>query len=485
MWAAAVAAVLVAACAPVSGPPTPEPTPQSPEAASAAVPGESPNGSIGDALRATVVPSSASTTSPAPAPKATVAGVPVRGVVSHAGRPLAYATVTAGEHSVITGPDGAFAFPATTAQALSVSRPGFVDAAIEVPPGGGVTDVLLEPFVVRALRVSSVVAKYDQDFANLLNLAATTPVNTLVFDTKDETGYVLYQSTAPAAVELGFIKDIYDPEARLAQAKAAGLYTVTRIVTFEDVNWSAARPEHRLALTWMNPISTAAWEYPLQLATEACALGFDEIQFDYVRFPAGRSATIAQQVQPLTAEQRVAAIVAFLTEAGNRLHPMGCALSADIFGIVMSSPDDQGLGQRPEELSGVVDALSPMLYPSHYSPGWLGYPDPNEEPAAVIADALDDGMPRMTGGAVTRPWLQAFYYDGDQIKAQIAEAEARGAGWILWNASGYYEADWLPLDTPHREAWDYQAGYRATLCDNGPRSAPRHTRCKPRDRRSD
>jgi len=448
VWAFAIVAALVAACSPVNDADTPEPTPQSPQSASATSPGEDFTGSIGDALRPTALPPNSAPTSPLPVPTATVPGVPVAGVVSYGGRPLAYATVTAGEQTMVTGADGLFAFAETIAEAVTVTRPGFSDLTVEVALDGVATDVALEPLVVRALRVSSVVAKYDEDFANLLNLAATTPVNALVFDTKDETGYVLYQSTAPAAVELGFIKDIYDPVARLAQAKAAGLYTVTRIVTFEDVNWSAARPEHQLALSWMNPVNTAAWEYPLQLATEACELGFDEIQFDYVRFPAGRSATIAQQVQPLTAEQRVAAIVAFLTEAGNRLHPMGCALSADIFGIVMSSPDDQGLGQRPEELSGVVDALSPMLYPSHYSPGWLGYPDPNEEPAAVIADALDDGMPRMTGGAVARPWLQAFYYDGDQIKAQIAEAEARGAGWILWNASGYYEADWLPLDTP-------------------------------------
>ena len=123
---------------------------------------------------------------------------------------------------------------------------------------------------------------------------------------------------------------------------------------------------------------------------------------------------------------------------------MGCAVSADIFGIVASSPTDEGIGQRPDELSAVTDALSPMIYPSHYSPGWLGYDDPNDHPGPVTANALDGALPRMASGSVLRPWLQAFYYSSAQIKAAIAEAEGRGVGWILWSASGSYSKNSLP-----------------------------------------
>ena len=125
---------------------------------------------------------------------------------------------------------------------------------------------------------------------------------------------------------------------------------------------------------------------------------------------------------------------------------MGCAVSADIFGIVLSSPDDQGIGQRPEDLTGIVDAVSPMLYPSHYSDGWLGFDEPNDHPGPVVADALDDGLPRFGEITIMRPWLQAFYYTANQVLAQIDEAESRGLGWILWNATGKYNLEWLPQE---------------------------------------
>ncbi|MBT8202569.1 MAG: putative glycoside hydrolase, partial [Acidimicrobiia bacterium] len=171
---------------------------------------------------------------------------------------------------------------------------------------------------------------------------------------------------------------------------------------------------------------------------------FDEIQFDYVRFPAGSTAAAAQISNPTTEAERLAAIQGYLAEARSRLHPMGCALSADIFGIVLSAPNDQGIGQRPEEVSQVVDAVSPMVYPSHYSNGWLGFEDPNDHPGPVTADALDDGTPRLIPPSLMRPWLQAFWWPNSQIAASIAEAEKRGVGWILWNAAGNYGESALP-----------------------------------------
>nr|MDJ0496663.1 putative glycoside hydrolase [Acidimicrobiia bacterium] len=116
----------------------------------------------------------------------------------------------------------------------------------------------------------------------------------------------------------------------------------------------------------------------------------------------------------------------------------------DIFAIVLNTPDDQGIGQMPESVSAVIDAVSPMIYPSHYSDGWLGFPEPNDYPGPVVANALDNGIPRLAQHTQMRPWLQAFYYNASQVLAGIEEAEQRGAGWILWNAGGIYEASWLP-----------------------------------------
>jgi hypothetical protein len=121
-------------------------------------------------------------------------------------------------------------------------------------------------------------------------------------------------------------------------------------------------------------------------------------------------------------------------------------VSADIFGIVASTNDDQGLGQRPEDLSAGVDVLSPMVYPSHYSPGWLGFENPNDHPYDVTADAISDALPRMADGSELRPWLQAFWWSSDQIRRSIQAAEDMGVGWSLWNVVSNYDLAAIPTD---------------------------------------
>ena len=174
-------------------------------------------------------------------------------------------------------------------------------------------------------------------------------------------------------------------------------------------------------------------------------MGFDEIMFDYVRYPSGRTADVSGQFD-LTQEQRLEVVAGFLSEARELLTPMGCAVSAAIFGIVVSVPDDQGLGQRPEEVSAQTDALSPMVYPSHYSNGWLGFSDPNDYPYEVTADAITDARARMEPGARLRPWLQAFWWTNSQIRASIQAAEDLEAEWILWNVRSNFDLEALPTD---------------------------------------
>jgi hypothetical protein len=303
--------------------------------------------------------------------------------------------------------------------------------------------VTLEPRIVRALRVSRNIAAEPEAFARTLQLAAASTVNALVFDTKDESGSVLYETSVAEAHAIGAVDPRYDPSELLSAAKYQDLYTITRIVSFEDDHRADARPEMKLYGDWVDAANPDSWDYPLDLAVEACGLGFDEVQFDYVRFP---TADGADALRPRTQAERTAAIASFLAEAVDRLHPLGCAVSAAIFGIVLSSSNDQGTGQRPEDLTGIIDAVSPMLYPSHYSAGWLGFDDPNDHPGPVVADALDDGAPRFGELTIMRPWLQAFYYNDGQILAQIEAAESRGHGWILWNALGNYDLESLPRE---------------------------------------
>jgi len=390
----------------------------------------------------TIPPTTTTTTTLPPTTTTTVPTYTLTGEVRGGGWPLIDTVVTAGGKSATTIWDGSFSLAGVPAGPVTISRHGWMPEEVEWN-GTVELDVVLEQRIVKAVRVVRTTAASRDEFDALLDLIDGTAVNTLVFDTKDETGYVLYESDVGFAHEIGSIRDLYDPKELVARAKDAGLYTITRIVTFEDEVWSRARPEDKIAGIWMNPLRKRNYEYPIQLAEEACALGFDEIQFDYLRFPSGESAKIAKRDHPTTGEERVAAIRAFLAAARERVHAAGCALSADLFSIVMSAPDEQGIGQKPEELSTVLDAVSPMIYPSHYSDGWLGFADPNEHPAEVTGEALDTGGPRLAPGTVLRPWIQGFWWTDAQIREAVDAAEARGLGWLIWNAAGNYEREWL------------------------------------------
>lgn len=374
------------------------------------------------------------------------------------GSAVVAATVRVGEQQTTTDQLGSFELVAAVPGPVEVAKMAWETASAEWDGSAERFAVTLEPFIVKGVRVYGVTAGSSADFNHLLEMIDGTAVNTLVFDTKEEGGAVLYDSQVPEARSTGAVINSYDVEEVLAAAKERGLYTITRIVTFQDNHWVPANPEHGArntttgevwtnsrGIAWADPTDRDAWEYPLALAVEACQLGFDEIQFDYVRFPSDGDISVLGYDVAVDQEVRVETIAAFLAEARDRLHAEGCAVSADVFAIVLSVGDDQGIGQRVEELSGSVDAMSPMIYPSHYSSGWLGLQDPNAHPSEVVAQALDAGVPRMQG-AMLRPWLQAFYYDADQIAEEIERAEHHGLGWLLWNATSSFEADWFPTE---------------------------------------
>lgn len=386
------------------------------------------------------------TTSTTVSTTTTLPSIQVSGRVADAdGTPVARAFVTLGETRAVTGPDGWFSLETDAPGAMNVSKPGWTSDEINWDDDTAFYGATIEQQTIRGLRIAAESAASDTAFESLLDLADSTAVNAFVFDTKRESGEVLYDTSVQEAHEIGAVTVMYDPTARIALAHEHGIYTITRIAAFEDDIRSAAVPEEHLAGTWVDPSSSSARGYVLDLAEEACSLGFDEIQFDYVRYPAGRTADISGQ-RELTQEQRVETISTFLEEARQLLHPMGCAVSAAVFGIVVSSQDDQGLGQRPEEVSAQVDTLSPMVYPSHYSAGWLGFDDPNDHPYDVTADAISDATPRMHEESLLRPYLQAFWWTNDQIRRSIQAAEDAGIGWLLWNITSDYDATALPTD---------------------------------------
>ena len=373
------------------------------------------------------------------------------------GTGVAGAEVVIGDRSVVTEEFGSFEFVAAVPGTVHVNKFAWESTEVEWSGDDGRLDVAMEPFTVRGLRVSGDAAGTPGQWNEILDLAERSAVNSLVFDTKEESGTILYDTQVEAAVAAGARNPLYDPQALIAEAKERGFYTITRVVTFQDDFAANALPDHAIHtpdgglwtndsnLSWLDPTDRQAWEYPISLALEACELGFDEIQFDYVRFPTDGDITeTIYDAGELDATVRVDTISGFLSTAKERINAAGCAVSADIFAIVMSVDDDQGLGQMPDRLSFAVDAISPMIYPSHYGSGWLGFDTPNDHPSEVVGQALTAGVPKVTGGAVVRPWLQAFGYTGEQVLAQIDEAEQRSLGWLLWNAFSEFDLEMLP-----------------------------------------
>ncbi|MBW3667212.1 MAG: putative glycoside hydrolase, partial [Actinobacteria bacterium] len=265
---------------------------------------------------------------------------------------------------------------------------------------------------------------------------------------------VWYDSSHPVAEEVGADYAAYDLEPVIERAHAEGLYVIGRLVAFQDPTAAVRKPEMAVIDTatgspfvhndqyFLDPTDPNARQYALELAVEACSAGLDEVQFDYVRFPDRRPESVVFD-GGVTQDVRTSTIRGFLTDAVEALHPLGCAVAADVFGFTTAAVDDGAIGQNWEEITAVVDVASPMVYPSHYGTGWYGFDNPNDHPGDMVRNALADGMERLSRKVVVRPWLQDFGYSPDQVRAQIESAESFGLGWMLWNARSVVTTDAL------------------------------------------
>jgi hypothetical protein len=201
----------------------------------------------------------------------------------------------------------------------------------------------------------------------------------------------------------------------------------------------------REKLAWTDPFRHEVWDYNIALAEEAARAGFDEIQFDYVRFPDAKDLRLSESSTEMT---RIGAITGFLTAARQALALYNVYLALDVFGYVCWNLDDTHIGQRIEDIIPLVDYVSPMLYPSGFQFGIPGYRNPVQHPYEIIRLSLDRALARTHVSPLRfRPWLQAFkdyafdrrVFDADEVKAQITGAETFGAdGWMLWNPRNVY-----------------------------------------------
>ena len=309
------------------------------------------------------------------------------------------------------------------------------------------------PSEIRGVHVTMALASLPGKVREYLSLPG---LNALELDVKDENGRVGFvPSSVPLARRTGAAGAYYRPRQVARAAHARGVYLIGRIVTFEDPVLSEKRPDlairtsdgsvwrNNAGLGWTNPYDRRVWRYNVDLAVAAAQSGFDEIQFDYVRFPSDGDLSLIRY--PGVHPQPMAwTIPAFVQYARKRLRPLGVRVSVDVFGL--SATRDLGIAQSPRRLSRYVDAVYPMVYPSHYNPGEFDLPDPNGQPRETVTRSLLDFQAALEGRkARLTPWLQDFSlgrtYTLDDVRAQVAAARALGAhGFLLWNPEGVYSA---------------------------------------------
>jgi len=332
-------------------------------------------------------------------------------------------------------------------------------------------EIGLRPFVPRALYLSFYGIGDRSLRESALKLSEQTSVNSLVIDVKGDRGVMTYKSSVPLVSQIGAQKLIIvkDIRALIQSMRQRGIYTIARIVVFKDDTLATARPDlavttregriwhDRENLAWVDPSRKEVWDYNIDIAVEAAQNGFDEIQFDYVRFPDKNGLHFSVES---TEENRTKNISGFLKEAKRRLVPYNVFLAADIFGYVCWNLNDTQIGQRLDGIEPHVDYLSPMIYPSGFRFGIPGYRNPVANSYKIVNLTLKRAQERTNiPPARFRPWLQAFkdyafdrrQFTGKEIHEQISSAEEFGAGgWMLWNPRNVYSPDGLKKEYASR-----------------------------------
>jgi hypothetical protein len=310
------------------------------------------------------------------------------------------------------------------------------------------------PIELRGVHVTMGLASLPGKLDEYLDLEKEG-LTALELDVKDENGEVGFITDAVPrlAVSIGAARDYYSAREAAARIHERGIYLVGRVVVFEDPVLARARPDMAIrtsggsvwrdaaGLGWTNPYDKRVWEYNVDIAVAAAKAGFDEIMFDYVRFPSDGDVDGAVYRNERTLAKREA-VPAFLRYARNRLDPFGVRISAAVFGL--SGARDLGIGQLPRKMALYLDTVYAMTYPSLFGAGELGLADPGAAPGATVARALRRFEVTLRGrDALLVPWVQdwsfAIEYDLEKVRAQIDAARISGAkGYMLWNAQGLY-----------------------------------------------
>ncbi len=344
-----------------------------------------------------------------------------------------------------------------------------------------------EPVKVKGIYVSGPVAGIAR-MDELIKLVDQTELNAIVIDIKNDEGKVTYKMQSDQVQDLeadvGYIPDI---EVLVKKCKEKNIYLIARIVAFRDPYLAEKKPEwavhtkdggifrDKSGLAWVNPYERGVWDYLLEIATEAAAAGFDEIQFDYIRFSTDVKTEEVDYGPEDESIGKIGIITEFTEYMYERLRPLGVYVAADVFGTVIENETDQQIvGQDYVKMAEHLDYICPMVYPSHYRNGSYGIAVPDADPYRTIygacsASVQELGVLAEENRAQVRAWLQSFTaswvpghisYGPQQIRAQIKGAYDAGYDeWILWNAAVKYQRDSLLTEEEaeaERQQWEIE-----------------------------
>lgn len=371
------------------------------------------------------------------------------------------ALVTVGEQVLTANTAGSFPIEGE-GQTIAVRAQGYRAARYAPTQVTALHETLpLTPFIPRALYLSVYGIGSGPLREGALRLAHKGFINALVIDVKGDRGLIPYPSAVPlartdGARQMTTIRSLADLVTGLHRD---GLYTIARIVVFKDSPLATARSDlavHRAdgqlyrdqeGLAWTDPFREEVWNYNIAIAREAAEAGFDEVQFDYVRFPDIAASLHFSRAPDETA--RTEAIEGFLKEARRQLARFNVFVAVDIFGYVCWNANDTGIGQQLENIAAIADYVSPMLYPSCFQYGIPNCRNPVANPYEVIHSTLENAQRRANVPARHfRPWIQAFrdyafdrrVFDAGAVQSQIqAAADSGSDGWMLWNPRNRYE----------------------------------------------
>ena len=372
-------------------------------------------------------------------------------------RPASEARVSTGSALVRTDTSGRFEFSAEhRTGSLSIVQPGY--DTVKRPIYYDRTVIVLRSLVVRAIYIpfGEVTRPEVQDWVH--RLVDDNLINAVVVDLKDESGQVFSIAATPTVEQINAARNGESVGTFLEELENKGVYRIGRVVTFLDntfPRWFPTNALHNIGgglffdsmgITWSSAYKAGARQYNIEIGV-AAADYVEEIQYDYVRLPYENG--LRERFENTEAD-RVAAITRFAREASEALHLAGVAVSFDTFGVVSTAGNDQGIGQSIEGLAPYLDYISPMVYPSGWHAGSLGFEYPPEHPGPVVHINVEATVERVGehGNALVRPWLQDFrdyqsrglFYNAEQVHAQIAAtAAAGGVGFMLWDPSLAYE----------------------------------------------